>query len=645
MLVCVLSLFCGLLTPALARETTRGTTERKGPQRPTVVTWPLRAVDVAGEVHSLGDNPVPAAWTFLFLSPRCERSETLRPALEKLIAAYNARQVAFFVVLADPDISRAEARAWTERVRLRAPVLFDGGGALAAELGATHTPQAVVIDPEGQKIYSGKIDDRYDRPENRGRPRQTFLASALKSAVAGRLPVVRRTEPSGRSLDPRPLIQQREQVTYARHIAPLVRAHCAECHQPQGLAPFPLLTYDDVRPQGTAMVALVKNHKMPPWKPVAGFGEFRHARGLSPAEIELVAAWVEAGLPAGDAGDLPPTSELAVTGNSGASPAGSPANPAVPWRLGTPDLVLSAAEPIDLSPTADPVIRRLVWRTNFDTEQLVAAVELRATAPRQIAEASVRLDLTDKARQQAGFLLDDGIAGGTLEPFTPAGSLGGWAPMALIQRLPEGCGRRLLPGSDVVLDLTYLPQGREVHDLPQLGLYIAGSESRRPVGDLVVADLKLRIPPGAARYRHRARYELPVPTTLLGLTPHFGPLTREVTVVALLPDGSSERLLRIADWDPLWHDHYLLRRPVRYPAGTRIEVEAVFDNTPKNPRQPHTPPQVVRWGTGLGQEQASCFMAVTADSPEAFDKLREDNDRTLRQQIEAAQAAPGAPAR
>jgi len=156
---------------AAAKDSPRGTTERKGPQRPTVVTWPLRAVDVEGRVQALGDNPVPAAWTFLFLSPRCERSESLRPSLERLIAAYNDRQVAFFVVIADPEISRAEARAWADRVRLRAPVLFDGGGALAAELGASHTPQAVVIDSEGQRLYSGKVDDRHDRPENRGRPR------------------------------------------------------------------------------------------------------------------------------------------------------------------------------------------------------------------------------------------------------------------------------------------------------------------------------------------------------------------------------------------------------------------------------------------------------------------------------------------
>jgi len=634
-------------------------------------------------VQALGDNPVPAAWTFLFLSPRCERSESLRPSLERLIAAYNDRQVAFFVVIADPEISRAEARAWADRVRLRAPVLFDGGGALAAELGASHTPQAVVIDSEGQRLYSGKVDDRHDRPENRGRPRQTFLASALKSAVAGRLPVVRRTEPSGRSLDFRTPLQQREQVNFSRHIAPLIQAHCAECHQPLGLAPFPLLTYDDVRPQGPALVSLLKNHKMPPWRPVPGFGEFRHARGLSPAEIELVAAWVDAGLPIGEPGDLPPppppsgtpattaslnlssdptpenpptdlVGEVSAPGDDDSNPPELiPLGPTQPgsgtgspvWRLGTPDLVLSATQAIELPATAGSLTRRIVWKTNFETDQFVAAVEFRVAAPRQVREASFRLDLSGGARNPAGPRLADGVAGLNPAPFTSAGSLGGWAPMALIQRLPEGCGRKLPAGADIVLDLTYDPQGRPVHDRPELGLHLANAESRRPVGDLVIADFKLRIPPGAARYRHRLRYEFPVPTTLVGLTPHFGPLAREVTVVALLPDGSNERLLRISDWDPLWHDHYTLKRPVRYPAGTRIEVETVFDNTPKNPRQTQVPPAVVRWGTGPGQEPASCFLVVTADNPEGFEKLLEDNNRNLRQQIEAAQGEPVAPSR
>ena len=33
-------------------------------------------------------------------------------------------------------------------------------------------------------------------------------------------------------------------VTFARHVAPIVFAHCAPCHRPGGSGPFPLLSHD-----------------------------------------------------------------------------------------------------------------------------------------------------------------------------------------------------------------------------------------------------------------------------------------------------------------------------------------------------------------------------------------------------------------
>ena len=38
-------------------------------------------------------------------------------------------------------------------------------------------------------------------------------------------------------------------VTFTRDVAPIVFEHCATCHRPGDIAPFSLLTYDDVRPR------------------------------------------------------------------------------------------------------------------------------------------------------------------------------------------------------------------------------------------------------------------------------------------------------------------------------------------------------------------------------------------------------------
>ena len=39
------------------------------------------------------------------------------------------------------------------------------------------------------------------------------------------------------------------QITFAKHVAPLMQQKCQVCHRPGSIAPTSLLTYDDVRRQ------------------------------------------------------------------------------------------------------------------------------------------------------------------------------------------------------------------------------------------------------------------------------------------------------------------------------------------------------------------------------------------------------------
>src|SRR5438445_2383865 len=43
------------------------------------------------------------------------------------------------------------------------------------------------------------------------------------------------------------------EVTFTKNVAPIVQQHCQECHRPNGIAPMPLLTYEDARPWAKAM--------------------------------------------------------------------------------------------------------------------------------------------------------------------------------------------------------------------------------------------------------------------------------------------------------------------------------------------------------------------------------------------------------
>ncbi|MBS1831324.1 MAG: hypothetical protein JST65_01345, partial [Acidobacteria bacterium] len=73
---------------------------------------------------------------------------------------------------------------------------------------------------------------------------------------------------------------------------------------------------------------------------------------------------------------------------------------------------------------------------------------------------------------------------------------------------------------------------------------------------------------------------------------------------ATLPNGKKQTLIRIDDWDFNWQEQYYYRRPIRLPAGTKVEMEFVYDNSAANPRNPSNPPKRVEWGPDATDEMA-----------------------------------------
>src|SRR4051794_31565909 len=60
--------------------------------------------------------------------------------------------------------------------------------------------------------------------------------------------------------------------TFARDVAPILRAKCQECHRRGQVGPFPLETFEQARKRAGDLAAVVEDRRMPPWKPAPGFG-------------------------------------------------------------------------------------------------------------------------------------------------------------------------------------------------------------------------------------------------------------------------------------------------------------------------------------------------------------------------------------
>src|SRR5262249_21740279 len=99
--------------------------------------------------------------------------------------------------------------------------------------------------------------------------------------------------------------------TFSKDVAPIFYKACVECHRPTMFAPMSLMTYDEARPWARSIKQRVVSRAMPPWGADAPHGLFKNDPSLTQAEVDTVAAWVDAGAPKGDDNDLPAAPQFA----------------------------------------------------------------------------------------------------------------------------------------------------------------------------------------------------------------------------------------------------------------------------------------------------------------------------------------------
>src|SRR5262245_32664164 len=151
-----------------------------------------------------------------------------------------------------------------------------------------------------------------------------------------------------------------ESITFNKHVAPIVFRNCSTCHREGEVAPFSLLTYDDVQKRAEQIQQVTTDHYMPPWKSVEGYGHFLGERRLSPEEIDTIARWVEQGAVEGDTADLPPPPKFSND-----------------WNLGKPDMVLTMPEPFTVPADGDDVYQNFVLSLKIPSGKYIKAIEFR----------------------------------------------------------------------------------------------------------------------------------------------------------------------------------------------------------------------------------------------------------------------------
>jgi hypothetical protein len=387
-------------------------------------------------------------------------------------------------------------------------------------------------------------------------------------------------------------------VTFNKDIAPVIWKNCTGCHRTGEVGPFPLISYQDAAKRADFLADITSERRMPPWKAEPNYGSFHDARILSQAEIDLFAAWAKAGALEGNPKDLPKMPTY---------PEG--------WQLGKPDVVLKMTESFMIPASGRDIYRCFVLPIPMDENQTVAAVEFRPGNPRIVHHAIFYLDSNGAARTRDGEDGKPGYASFGGPGILPTGGLGGWAPGMTPHRLPEGIGKFLRKGSDLVMQIHYHPNGKEETDQSTVGIYFTEKPAEKLVVGVAMRSRRLNIPAGESRYEVTAESaKLPCDVEGLTIFPHMHMLGKEMKVWAESPDGSETPLIWIKDWDFNWQGAYFYDSPVKLAKGTVLKLKAAYDNSADNPRNPNNPPKNVHWGEQTTDEMCLCSVSVVTNS-------------------------------
>jgi tetratricopeptide (TPR) repeat protein/mono/diheme cytochrome c family protein len=385
--------------------------------------------------------------------------------------------------------------------------------------------------------------------------------------------------------------------TFHRDIAPILFAQCAPCHRPAETGPFSLLTYGDAKKRAAQIAEVTRSRYMPPWLPTAGYGDFANERRLTDAEIETIGNWVRAGTPEGVAADSPP------------APIFTPG-----WRLGPPDLVITAAKPFSLPAGGSDVFWNFVLSPSLGESRQVKAIEIRPGNARTVHHANLLIDRSRSLRYREK-VRGEGFSGMDLtiasETFDPDSHFLFWKPGAEPWEEPAGMSWRLDPGNDLILNVHLRPSGKPELVQPSVGLYFTHEQATQfPMLIQLEHDGALDIPLGDSDFVVSDDFKLPLDADLLAIYPHAHYLGRLLEGFATLPDGTRRRLIRIPQWDLNWQAVYRYREPVFLPAGTTVSMRFHYDNSAGNPRNPNSPPQRVRSGNRSTDEMAHLWLQL-----------------------------------
>lgn len=535
----------------------------------------FRLTDHRGATRELHYDSTVRAVVLVFTGTGSPRALQTSASLRALRARYPANEVIIWQIDSSAAVTAAALAAEQALFNNDLPVLRDEAQLVASELGVTRQTEAFVLSPGPGSViqYRGPLDN--GDPASLSPATENHVMAALDAVLAGRAPA--RSRITMPATAPRIELPPAPSISYALDVAPIVQRRCIECHSPGNIAPHSYTRFEDLASRANSIRASLLTRRMAPWHADAEYGTWSNEVALTPAESATLHAWAKAGAPRG----------------AGADPiAAAIPTAAATWPLGQPDLVLTIPrQSIPATGKVDYVYITLA--VPIDRERWLRAAVVRPGNPKVVHHSLVfegtLFDVLAAAGGQGGFFA-------------------GYVPGLAQTWYPPGTGKRLRRDAALTLQMHYTPTGAPETDETQVGLYFTDTAPARELQTRsayspIIPLNTIAIPARAREYLREASFTPSATRDVLlyELSPHMHYRGKWFRYEANYPDGTTETLLNVPQYDFNWQSGYRLAEPKRLPAGTVIRVRGSFDNSPLNPFNPN-PNVIVRGGDQTDDE-------------------------------------------
>ena len=482
-------------------------------------------------------------------------TEAVIPAFDALRAEYDTKGIEFFMINPMGKNNRVEVKAQLAEYGIDIPVLMDDARLISEALGIAQTGEVVVFNPSKFTVeYKGSVSG---------------ARAALAEIVAGDAVSTAIVAATGETIS----YPNSDSISYAKDIAPVLAENCSSCHREGGIAPFAMDSHAMVQGWSPMIREVLMTKRMPPGQIDSHVGDFTNGMVLADQDIRNVIAWAEAGAPKD--GNEDPLTQLIW--------------PESKWAFGEPDYIIEI--PTQQVPATGVLDYRDVAITiDIEEDRWLRGSQYLAGDPTVLHHTINRLDFPDDTGR-GGFL-------GSGNP--DKASITAYIPGADPVWNPDNTGGLLKAGSTLNLNLHYTTTGRETVDDSKIGLWFypegeVPEERMSGACACIFPPNWTSIPPNDPDFEQQASITVRKDANIMSFTPHMHFRGKYMRFFADFPDGSSEELINIAQYDYAWQRAYTLTEPRFVPAGTKIRAVGAFDNSGQNPANPD-PEREVPWG-------------------------------------------------